>query len=91
MDCHPFRHLAADVRCVFVFTGTKYLNGHSDIVCGVVAGKRALVAQVKKTLDHLGGCLDTHACFLLNRGAFLLAIVCACVPAYANAFVHACA
>lgn len=49
-------------------SATKYLNGHSDIVAGAVAGSHALIAQVKQKLDHLGGILDPHACFLLERG-----------------------
>lgn len=49
-------------------SATKYLNGHSDIVAGAVAGSRELVARVKQKLDHFGGILDPHACFLLERG-----------------------
>ena len=49
-------------------SATKYLNGHSDIVAGVIAGRRELVDKVKRKLDHLGATLDPHACFLLNRG-----------------------
>lgn len=49
-------------------SATKYLNGHSDIVAGAVIGRRELVARVKLLLDHLGGSLDPHACFLLQRG-----------------------
>lgn len=49
-------------------SGTKYLNGHSDIVCGAVIGSKDLVGAVKRKLDHLGGTLDPHACFLLHRG-----------------------
>jgi cystathionine beta-lyase/cystathionine gamma-synthase len=49
-------------------SATKYLNGHSDIVAGAVAGSQTLVARVKQKLDHLGGILDPHACFLLERG-----------------------
>jgi len=53
---------------------TKYLNGHSDIVAGAVIGKSKLVEQVKLRLDHLGGSLDPHACFLLHRGIKTLAV-----------------
>lgn len=53
---------------------TKYLNGHSDIVAGAVIGKANLVQAVKYHLDHLGGSLDPHACFLLNRGMRTLAL-----------------
>ena len=47
---------------------TKYLNGHSDIVAGCVIGGQALIEKVTHRLNHLGGCLDPHACFLLLRG-----------------------
>ena len=47
---------------------TKYLNGHSDIVAGAVIGRADLVDKIKHKLDHLGGTLDPHACFLLQRG-----------------------
>lgn len=49
-------------------SATKYLNGHSDIVAGAVVGRAELVAEAKHRLDHLGGSLDPHACFLLQRG-----------------------
>jgi cystathionine beta-lyase/cystathionine gamma-synthase len=55
-------------------SATKYLNGHSDIVAGVVAGRAELVGGVKHKLDHLGGSLDPHACFLLHRGLKTLAV-----------------
>ena len=51
-----------------VHSGTKYLNGHSDIVCGAVIGQTDLVGDVKHMLSYLGGSLDAHACFLLHRG-----------------------
>ena len=53
---------------------TKYLNGHSDIVAGAVIGREKLVERVKHRLDHLGGSLDPHACFLLHRGMKTLAV-----------------
>ena len=53
---------------------TKYLNGHSDIVAGAVIGKSELVERVKHRLNHLGGSLDPHACFLLHRGMKTLAL-----------------
>jgi len=55
-------------------SGTKYLNGHSDIVCGAVIGRTDLVARVKKMMNYLGGSLDAHACFLLHRGLKTLAV-----------------
>jgi len=53
---------------------TKYLNGHSDIVAGAVISRAELVEKVKHRLDHMGGSLDPHACFLLHRGVKTLAL-----------------
>jgi cystathionine beta-lyase/cystathionine gamma-synthase len=55
-------------------SATKYLNGHSDIVAGIVIGRSDLVEQVTHKLNHLGGSLDPHACFLLHRGMKTLAV-----------------
>ncbi|HEU4583760.1 MAG TPA: aminotransferase class I/II-fold pyridoxal phosphate-dependent enzyme [Polyangiaceae bacterium] len=49
-------------------SASKYLNGHSDVVAGVVAGAGGAVRGVRKTLNLFGACLDPHACFLLQRG-----------------------
>ncbi len=55
-------------------SATKYLNGHSDIVGGAVIGRADLVERVKRRLDHLGGSMDPHQCFLLHRGVKTLAL-----------------
>ena len=55
-------------------SGTKYLNGHTDIVAGAVIGRAEIVERVTRTLNHLGGILDPHACFLLHRGMKTLAV-----------------
>ena len=53
---------------------SKYLNGHSDIVAGAVIGRRDLIEKIIHKLNHLGGSLDPHACFLLHRGMKTLAV-----------------
>jgi cystathionine beta-lyase/cystathionine gamma-synthase len=55
-------------------SGTKYLNGHTDIVAGAVIGRADLVESITHTQNHLGGSLDPHACFLLHRGMKTLAV-----------------
>jgi len=55
-------------------SGTKYLNGHTDIVASAVVGSAERIEQIKWKLDHLGGALDPHACFLLHRGLKTLAV-----------------
>ncbi len=51
-----------------VHSATKYLNGHSDIVAGVVVGSYEKTEPIHQLLLHLGGSLDPHACFLFERG-----------------------
>jgi cystathionine beta-lyase/cystathionine gamma-synthase len=55
-------------------SATKYLNGHSDIVGGAIIGRAELVDRVKHRLDHLGGSMDPHQCYLLYRGMKTLAV-----------------
>ncbi|MFL6213104.1 MAG: trans-sulfuration enzyme family protein [Blastocatellia bacterium] len=57
-----------------VHSGTKYLNGHSDIVAGAVIGRADLIEKVRHKLNHLGGTMDPHAAFLLHRGIKTLAL-----------------
>jgi cystathionine beta-lyase/cystathionine gamma-synthase len=65
----PINFRPAELGFDFVLeSATKYINGHTDICAGVVAGSEEGVWNVKLTLDHLGGVLDSHACFLLERG-----------------------
>jgi cystathionine beta-lyase/cystathionine gamma-synthase len=51
-----------------VHSATKYLNGHTDVGAGAISGSASLVERVRRKLNHLGGMLDPHACFLLQRG-----------------------
>ncbi len=53
---------------------TKYLNGHSDIVGGAVIGSIDLIEKITHKLNHLGGTMDPHVCFLLHRGLKTLAL-----------------
>ncbi|MEW5975718.1 MAG: aminotransferase class I/II-fold pyridoxal phosphate-dependent enzyme [Acidobacteriota bacterium] len=55
-------------------SGTKYLNGHSDIVSGAIIGSAARIKAITHRLNHLGGTLDPHAAFLLHRGLKTLAL-----------------
>ncbi|MEM9290349.1 MAG: PLP-dependent aspartate aminotransferase family protein [Acidobacteriota bacterium] len=55
-------------------SATKILNGHSDVVAGVVIGSQQQVDATRAILDHLGGCLDPHAAVLLHRGIKTLGV-----------------
>ena len=55
-------------------SATKFLNGHSDIVGGAIAGRADLIERITHRLNHLGGSMDPHAAFLLGRGLKTLAL-----------------
>jgi cystathionine gamma-synthase/methionine-gamma-lyase len=55
-------------------SATKYLNGHSDVTGGVIAGAHALVDQVGRMRRQLGTILDPQAAYALGRGLKTLAV-----------------
>jgi cystathionine beta-lyase/cystathionine gamma-synthase len=55
-------------------SGTKYLGGHSDLICGVVAGRQELMQRIWETRTTLGNCMDPHASWVLVRGLKTLAV-----------------
>ena len=55
-------------------SGTKYYAGHSDLICGIVAGRQDLIDQIHSTRTTLGGSMDPHAAWLLLRGIKTLAL-----------------
>jgi cystathionine beta-lyase/cystathionine gamma-synthase len=57
--------LGADV---VVHSATKFLNGHSDVIAGCVAGRAQVVDEVLRRIITFGTCLDPHAAYLVWRG-----------------------
>lgn len=55
-------------------SGTKYFAGHSDLICGVVAGRRDLIDAIHATRTIVGCNMDPHAAWLLLRGMRTLAV-----------------
>jgi len=55
-------------------SGTKYLGGHADLLCGVIAGSHKIIDKVHETRNTLGGVMDPHAAWLLLRGIKTLAV-----------------
>lgn len=51
-----------------IHSATKFLAGHSDVTAGVVAGARAITAEIRRAMMWGGACLDAHAAFLVARG-----------------------
>ena len=59
---------------LIMHSGTKYFAGHSDLICGIVAGRRDLIETIHSTRTTLGGNMDPHAAWLLLRGIKTLAV-----------------
>ena len=64
INSRPISH-GADV---VIHSATKYLNGHHDILCGVVAGTASYVEEVRRKMIVWGQAPDPFACWLLERG-----------------------
>jgi len=59
---------------LILHSGTKYLGGHADLICGVATGRRDLIEQIRHVRTTLGCSMDPHAAFLLLRGIKTLAV-----------------
>jgi methionine-gamma-lyase len=64
--------LGADV---VIHSLTKFINGHSDVVGGVIiAREEALHQRLRKVLILMGGTMDPHQAWLVLRGVRTLAL-----------------
>jgi methionine-gamma-lyase len=59
----PLDH-GADVS---VYSLTKYVGGHSDLIAGAALGARATIAPIKALRGSFGTQLDPHSCWMLGR------------------------
>jgi len=62
-----FRPLEHGVDVV-IHSATKYLNGHHDILSGVVCGSEPFIDEVRRKMTVWGQAPDPFACWLLERG-----------------------
>jgi cystathionine beta-lyase/cystathionine gamma-synthase len=53
---------------------TKYLNGHSDVTAGALAGPARLMAPIEKVRRMLGTILDPHPAYAVGRGLKTLSV-----------------
>lgn len=53
---------------VVIHSATKYLNGHHDILAGVVCGSEPFIDEVRRKMTVWGQAPDPFACWLLERG-----------------------
>jgi cystathionine beta-lyase/cystathionine gamma-synthase len=59
---------------IVMHSATKYLNGHSDVTAGVLAGPATLLEPLQKARRMLGTILDPYPAYALGRGLKTLAV-----------------
>jgi cystathionine beta-lyase/cystathionine gamma-synthase len=64
INYRPIEH-GADV---VIHSATKYLNGHHDVLSGVVLGTAPYIEEVRQKMIVWGQAPDPFACWLLERG-----------------------
>jgi methionine-gamma-lyase len=57
-----------------LYSATKYIGGHSDLVAGAVLGKHHLMKRIKSLRTYLGSMASPHTCWLLSRSLETLKI-----------------
>lgn len=60
---HPLQH-GADL---VLYSATKYIGGHSDLIAGAVLGNNEVMTRVKVLRTFLGNMASPHTCWLLLR------------------------
>ncbi len=53
---------------LFLHSLTKYASGHGDVMGGAVIGSAELIRRLRPEFTLLGGVLDPHAAWLIQRG-----------------------
>jgi len=66
----PIEH-GADIS---LYSLTKYVGGHSDLIAGAALGRKAVMKQVKALRGAIGTQLDPHSCWMLGRSLETLQI-----------------
>ncbi|MDO6427369.1 methionine gamma-lyase [Thalassotalea sp. 1_MG-2023] len=60
---------------IIVHSATKYLNGHGDVVAGIICGRKEMINEIKLTaLKDIGGTMSPHDAWLIIRGLKTLPI-----------------
>jgi methionine-gamma-lyase len=50
-----------------LYSLTKYVGGHSDLIAGAVLGRASLVGPIRSLRSAIGTQLDPHSCWMLGR------------------------
>ena len=50
-----------------LYSMTKFIGGHSDLIAGCVSGSEKLISKIKGTRTIMGSILDPNSCWLVQR------------------------
>lgn len=70
INFRPLEH-GADI---VITSATKYLNGHSDVIAGAVAGSASIIDEVTRLMRAWGPSIDPNSAWLIERGMKTLAL-----------------
>jgi methionine-gamma-lyase len=57
-----------------VYSLTKYVGGHSDLIAGAVLGRKTLIQPIKMLRSSIGTQLDPHSCWMIGRSLETLSL-----------------
>jgi methionine-gamma-lyase len=66
----PIEH-GADLS---LYSLTKYIGGHSDLIAGAALGKKTVMKDIKALRGAIGTQLDPHSCWMISRSLETLSI-----------------
>lgn len=69
-----FQHPLALGIDLCVYSLTKYVGGHSDLIAGAVTGSRELLKAIRQTRGAFGFQLDPHSSWMLSRSMETLSL-----------------
>jgi methionine-gamma-lyase len=74
--CSPYLQRPLELGADVVFHSmTKYINGHADIVGGIIVAKEAGTYNIiRSVMINMGCCIDPHQAYLVIRGLKTLSI-----------------
>ncbi|MET0529720.1 MAG: cystathionine gamma-synthase family protein [Microvirga sp.] len=69
-----FQKPLKDGADISVYSLTKYVGGHSDLIAGAALGSKEMIRTIRLLRSAIGTQLDPHSCWMLGRSLETLAL-----------------
>lgn len=69
-----FQKPLQDGADISVYSLTKYVGGHSDLIAGAALGSKEMIRTIRLLRSAIGTQLDPHSCWMLGRSLETLAL-----------------